>query len=206
MIAVIDYGMGNLRSVQKSLEIIGQKAVITSSPEEVLKADRVVLPGVGAFGDCLDGLTKTGLKDAALEFIKKGKPFLGICVGMQMLFEKGYEFGEHDGLGIFKGEVKKFPDEIVAKGMKIPHMGWNTVTKKADHPVLKGIETGEHFYFVHSYFAKAERDGVELLECEYGVSFTAMAGRENIVATQFHPEKSQKLGLHLLENFCGWKC
>jgi len=207
LIAVIDYELGNLRSVQKSLELVGNKDVlITSDPETVMKADRVVLPGVGAFGDCTKGLSDAGLTESVFEFIKTGKPILGICVGMQMMFEKSYEFGEHAGLGIFKGEVKKFPDEIVKKGMKIPHMGWNTIIKNFDHPVLEGIETGEHFYFVHSYYATADREGVAALECDYGVRFTAMAARDNIVATQFHPEKSQKMGLKLLENFSSWNC
>ncbi len=206
MIAVIDYGMGNLRSVEKALQSLGFDARITSDPEEVVRADRAVLPGVGAFADCRAGLVDSGLKEATAQFIKTGRPFLGICVGMQLLFEKSLEFGEHEGLGYFKGTVKKFPDEIISKGMKIPQIGWNSITKKMNHPLLDGIDTGDYFYFVHSYCVKAEEKGVEALSCEYGIDFSAMVIRDNMAATQFHPEKSQKLGLHLLKNFGEWKC
>jgi len=205
MISVIDYGMGNLRSVEKALQSLGFDAKITSDPSEVLKSDRAILPGVGAFGDCRRGLKESGLEDAALEFIKSGKPLLGICVGMQMLFEKDYEFGEHEGFGYFKGSVSKFPDEIVKQGMKIPQMGWNQVIKKFDHPLLSGVSTGDYFYFVHSYRAMSENPDAEALTCDYGEEFTAMVIRDNVAATQFHPEKSQKLGLHLLNNFANWK-
>lgn len=206
MIAVIDYGMGNLRSVEKALQSLGFDAEITSDPEKVLKSDRAVLPGVGAFGDCYDGLDKSGLKEAVYEFIKTGKPMLGICVGMQLLFEKSLEFGEHAGLGIFKGVVQKFPEEITKQGMKIPQMGWNQVDKKFEHPLLDGISSGDYFYFVHSYCVHAQEEGVEALSCGYGIDFTAMCIKGNVAATQFHPEKSQKLGLHLLKNFGEWKC
>jgi len=204
MIAVIDYGMGNLRSVEKALQSLGYNAKITSDPDEVIKADRAILPGVGAFADCRMGLKESGLEEASLEFIKSGRPFLGICVGMQMLFEKDYEFGEHEGLRYFKGAVSKFPDEIVKQGMKIPQMGWNTIIKKFDHPLLDGVSTGDYFYFVHSYRAMSENPQAEALTCDYGGEFTAMAIRDNVAATQFHPEKSQKLGLHLLNNFAVW--
>lgn len=206
MIAVIDYGMGNLRSVEKALQFLGYDAVITGDPETVLKAERAVLPGVGAFGDCYGGLVNSGLKDAVIEYIKSGRPFLGICVGMQLLFEKSLEFGEHEGLGIFKGVVQKFPEEITKQGMKIPHMGWNQVDKKFEHPLLDGIAPEDYFYFVHSYCVRAEEKGVEALSCNYGTDFTAMCIRDNVAATQFHPEKSQKLGVHLLKNFGEWKC
>jgi len=204
MIAVIDYGMGNLRSVEKALQSLGYDAKITSDVDEVLNADRAVLPGVGAFADCKAGLEESGLKDAVLKFIDSGKPFLGICVGMQLLFEKSYEFGEHEGLGIFKGVVRKFPDDLPEKGMKIPQMGWNQVKKRADHPILEGIETGDYLYFVHSYCAKADEPEAEVLACEYGVEFTAMVAKGNVAATQFHPEKSQKLGVNILKNFATW--
>jgi len=204
MISVIDYGMGNLRSVEKALQSLGYDARITSEPSEVLKSDRAVLPGVGAFADCKRGLAESGLEEAVLKFIESGKPLFGICVGMQMLFEKDYEFGEHEGYGYFKGAVSKFPDEIVKEGMKIPQMGWNQVTKKFDHPLLEGINTGDYFYFVHSYRALSENPEAEALTCDYGGQFTAMVIRDNVAATQFHPEKSQKLGLHLLKNFAVW--
>lgn len=206
MIAVIDYGMGNLRSVEKALQSLGYDAQITSDPETVKKAERAVLPGVGAFADCYRGLECSGLKDAVMEYIASGRPMLGICVGMQLLFDRSLEFGEHKGLGVFRGTVDKFPDEITKHGMKIPQMGWNVIDKKKEHPLLDGISTGDYFYFVHSYCVKAEEAGVEALTCDYGINFTAMVIRDNVAATQFHPEKSQKMGLHLLKNFGEWKC
>ncbi|GAB1536103.1 imidazole glycerol phosphate synthase subunit HisH [Geovibrio sp. ADMFC3] len=206
-IAVIDYEAGNLRSVQKAFESLGYDAVVTSDASVIKSAHKVVLPGVGAFGDCVSGLEKAELKETVLDVISSGKPFFGICVGMQMLFEKSFEFGEHEGLGVFRGSVKKFPDEIVKKGMKIPHMGWNSlnITQK-DHPVLKGINDGDMVYFVHSYYVQSEDRAVVAAECEYGVNFTAAAARDNVFATQFHPEKSQTTGLKLLKNFGEWKC
>lgn len=206
MIAVIDYGMGNLRSVEKALQSLGYDAEITSDPEKVLKAEKAVLPGVGAFADCYNGLAASGLREAVLEYINTGRPMLGICVGMQLLFDRSLEFGEHDGLGVFRGTVKKFPDELALKGMKIPQMGWNIIDKKMNHPLLDGINTGDYFYFVHSYCVKAEEEGVEALSCTYGIDFSAMVIRGNVAATQFHPEKSQKTGLRLLKNFGEWKC
>lgn len=206
-VAVIDYGMGNLRSVQKAFESLGFNALITANAADIKNAGRVVLPGVGAFGDCLAGLEKSGLRQAVLDTVQSGKPFLGICVGMQMLFDKSFEFGEHDGLGLFKGAVKKFPDEIVKQGMKIPHMGWNSLNiKQKGHPVLKGIEEGSTVYFVHSYCVAAENAAEVAAECSYGVTFTAAAARDNIFATQFHPEKSQANGIKILKNFGEWKC
>lgn len=205
MIAVLDYEVGNLRSVEKAFQSLGCDAKITSDPAEVIKADRIVLPGVGAFADCRRELAESGLEDAVWEFIKSGRPMLGICVGMQMLFEKDYEFGEHNGFGFFRGSVTKFPDEIVKQGLKIPQMGWNQVIKKFEHPLLDGISTGDYFYFVHSYRAKSENPEAEALTCDYGGEFTAMVIRDNVAATQFHPEKSQKLGLHLLKNFSRWE-
>lgn len=204
MIAILDYEVGNLRSVEKAFQSLGYDAAVTPDPETALKADRLVLPGVGAFADCRRGLRESGLEEAVLEFIKSGRPLLGICVGMQMLFEKDYEFGEHEGFGYFKGSVRKFPDEIVKDGLKIPQMGWNQIIKKFEHPLLKGINTGDYFYFVHSYRAKSENPEAEALTCVYGDEFTAMVIKDNVAATQFHPEKSQKLGLHMLNNFAGW--
>lgn len=206
-IAVIDYEAGNLRSVQKAFESLGYDAVVTSDAQIIKSAHKVVLPGVGAFGDCVGGLEKAGLRETVLGVIDSGRPFLGICVGMQMLFDKSYEFGEHDGLGIFRGSVQKFPGEIVKQGMKIPHMGWNSLSiKQKNHPVLKGINDGDMVYFVHSYYVQSEDSSVIAAECEYGVTFTAAAARDNIFATQFHPEKSQATGLRLLKNFGEWKC
>ncbi len=205
MFAVVDYGMGNLRSVEKALIHLSYDAKITNDPETVLKADRLILPGVGAFADCLSGLKNSGLYDAVLEFISSGKPFLGICVGMQMLYEKSFEFGIHKGIGVFNGAIKKFPEEMVSKGMKIPHMGWNQVKIVSSHPVFKDIEDMTSFYFVHSYYAPVN-DSETIAICEYGLNFAAAVAKDNVVATQFHPEKSQKFGLNVLKNFGEWKC
>ncbi|QAR31957.1 imidazole glycerol phosphate synthase subunit HisH [Geovibrio thiophilus] len=206
-IAIIDYEAGNLRSVQKAFESLGYDAAVTSDAGDIKSAAKVVLPGVGAFGDCVSGLERAGLRETVLGVIASGRPFLGICVGMQMLFDKSYEFGEHDGLGIFRGSVKKFPDEIVKQRMKIPHMGWNSLSiKQKNHPVLNGINDGDMVYFVHSYYVQSEDAAVIAAECDYGVTFTAAAARDNIFATQFHPEKSQTTGLRLLKNFGEWKC
>jgi glutamine amidotransferase len=205
VIAVIDYGMGNLRSVEKALVSLGYDAKITSDVDEVINADRAILPGVGAFADCRKGLQESGLEEAVLKFIESGKPLLGICVGMQMLFEKSYEFGEHEGLGYFKGSVRKFPEELLDRGLKIPQMGWNQIHKKINHPLLEGIKSGDYVYFVHSYCAKSENPEAEVATCEYGIEFTAMVARKNVAATQFHPEKSQKLGVQILENFANWQ-
>jgi glutamine amidotransferase len=205
MIAIVDYGMGNLRSVEKALSYLSYKAKITNEPEKVLNADRVILPGVGAFADCLSGLKNSGLYDAVLEFITFGKPFLGICVGMQMLFEKSFEFGMHKGIGVFNGAIKKFPDEIIKNGMKIPHMGWNQIEFTKFHELFENIEDLTNFYFVHSYYAPVnEQESIAI--CNYGVKFAAAVAKDNVIATQFHPEKSQKAGLAFLKNFGEWKC
>ncbi len=205
MIAIVDYGMGNLRSVEKALVHLSYDANITNEPEAVLKADKLILPGVGAFADCLSGLKNSGLYDAVLEFISSGKPFLGICVGMQMLYEKSFEFGIHKGIGIFSGAIKKFPDEIIKEGMKIPHMGWNQVNFTSHHKIFNGIENMTNFYFVHSYYAPVNDDET-IAVCEYGTVFAAAVAKDNVIATQFHPEKSQKAGLKFLQNFGEWKC
>ncbi len=199
MIAVIDYGMGNLRSVGKALEYVGADVVITGEPSKLKDSRALVLPGVGAFRDAVKNLKGKGIWDVVLEEVKKGKPLLGICLGLQLLFEKSYEFGETEGLGLIKGEVIKFnlPPEF-----KIPHMGWNQVFKKKESPLLEGIKEGEFFYFVHSYYVKPEEEGVVLTKTDYGgLFFTSSIEKDNVFATQFHPEKSQRAGLKLLENF-----
>jgi len=198
VIAVIDYGMGNLRSVSKALEHVGAPVKVTSNPLDLKSASGVVLPGVGAFRDAVNNLRKLNLWDAIIEEIEKGKPFLGICLGLQLLFEKSYEFGETEGLGIIKGEVVKFD---LPKEYKIPHMGWNQVYRRKDSQLLKGIGEGEFFYFVHSYYVKPKDKDVVLTETDYGTVFTSSIEKENVFATQFHPEKSQKAGLRLLSNF-----
>lgn len=198
MIAIVDYGMGNLRSVSKALEYVGADVVVTENPEKLKDAEGLVLPGVGAFKDAVRNLKGKGLWEAILYEIEKGKPFLGICLGLQLLFEKSYEFGETEGFGVIEGEVVKFE---LTSGYKIPHMGWNQIYRKKDSILLEGIREGAFFYFVHSYYVKPTVEDVTLTETDYGVQFTSSIEKGNLFATQFHPEKSQKLGLKVLENF-----
>ena len=198
MIAIIDYGMGNLRSVQKGFEKVGHHAVVTRDREEVQKAAKVVLPGVGAMEDAIAELNRLGLTNSILQAIDSGKPFLGICLGLQLLFERSYENGEHAGLGVLKGEVVRFdlPPEY-----SVPHMGWNEAIIRRRPPILEGIEEGTHFYFVHSYYVVPEDPEVIAVEADYHRPFCAMVWRDNLFATQFHPEKSQDNGLKILKNF-----
>ncbi len=193
---VIDYGMGNLRSVSKALEYVGFDVLVSSDYRKVKEAEVLVLPGVGAFGDAMKNLEKLNLIKPILEHIDKGKPFLGICLGLQLLFEKSYEHGEHKGLGIFKGEVKLLPPKV-----KIPHIGWNQLWKRKESEILEGIKDGDYVYFVHSYRVIPEENEIILTETDYGEYFVSSIEKENVVAFQFHPEKSQKKGLKLLENF-----
>ena len=202
-LAIIDYGSGNLRSVAKAFEHVadGKKVAIVTTPEMLRDASHIVLPGVGAFGDCMRGLKALPGMVAALgeQVVKQGKPFLGICVGMQMLFEKSYEHGTHEGLGWLKGIVAPIPGEKHA--LKIPHMGWNELKLTGEHALMKGLKSGDHTYFVHSYYA-ACRDVSDMLATTfYGQTLAAVVGRDNILGTQFHPEKSQETGLKLLKNF-----
>ncbi len=196
MIAIVDYGRGNLRSVQKAFEYLGYRALVTSDPDAILKAEKLVLPGVGAFGDCMDNLKDRGLDVAVREFVASGKPFLGICLGLQLLFTYSEEFGPVEGLNLVRGRVVRFP-----AGLKVPHMGWNQIEIERRCPLLEGIGSGEYFYFVHSYYVVPEDDSVVVARTEYGVPFVSMINMDNIYATQFHPEKSQKAGLRLLDNF-----
>ena len=195
MIAIVDYGMGNLRSVQKAFEYVGQNAVITDNAKDLQDASHIVLPGVGAFKDAINALDNSGLSGILKSEIAKGKPFLGICLGMQMLFDKSYEDGEYQGLGLIRGEVKRFEVDL-----KIPHIGWNELIIKKRTPLFDGIED-RNFYFVHSYHASDCL--VEDIEtsCEYGYEFTASVNKDNIWGVQFHPEKSGDTGLKLLTNF-----
>lgn len=198
-IAIVDYQMGNLRSVQKALEHVGFEATVTSDTEEVRKADKVILPGVGGFGDAIRELKSRSLDAPIVESIGAGKPFLGICLGLQMLFEVGLEGGEHNGLGVLPGRVERFPS---MDPLKVPHMGWNQLSiDKPDCPLLNGIPESAYFYFVHSYFVKPTESDVQWLGCEYGIPFCAAIWRDNMFATQFHPEKSQESGLQILKNF-----
>jgi glutamine amidotransferase len=204
-VAVIDYQSGNLRSAAKALERVGGSVRVTASPADLRAASHIVLPGVGAFGDCRQGLNAVpGLLDAlSEEILHNRKPFLGICVGMQLLATTGLEHGKTAGLGWLPGDVGPLQPEDPA--LKIPHMGWNTLDTLAPHPVLRGIAVGSHVYFVHSYHLTAADPAHVLATTDYGGAVTAVAGRDNIIGTQFHPEKSQATGLHLLQNFLEWR-
>lgn len=195
MIAIVDYGMGNLRSVQKAFEYIGQKAVITSKADDLRRASHIVLPGVGAFKDAINALSESGLTDVIKDEAKNGKPFLGICLGMQMLFDRSFEDGEHKGLGLIKGEVVKFDTDL-----KVPHIGWNNITVQKRTALFDGIED-KNFYFVHSYHASGcNSDDIETT-CSYGYEFISSVNKGNVYGVQFHPEKSGDTGLQLLKNF-----
>ncbi|ABO50862.1 imidazole glycerol phosphate synthase subunit hisH [Desulforamulus reducens MI-1] len=197
MIAIIDYGMGNLRSVQKGFARAGYQAEIVQQPEQVDDARAVVLPGVGAFADAMENLKKSGMVEAIKRVVQREKPFLGICLGQQLLFESSEEFGKTKGLGILPGTVKRFP----AGTLKVPHMGWNQIEIKQASPLLEGISNGSAFYFVHSYHVAPTDDNLILCLTDYGVRFPAVVGKANVFGIQFHPEKSSTLGIRILENF-----
>ena len=198
MIAIIDYGMGNLRSVSKALDFLGIDNRISSDPAEVERADRLILPGVGAFGDAMAELERRDLIDPIKQFVASGRPFLGICLGMQVLMETSEEAPGVAGLGLIAGGVPRFRIEG-----KVPHMGWNTVRQVQPSPLFRGLPDETHFYFVHSYYVQpaAEAKGVIAGQTDYEIAFTSVIWRDNLMATQFHPEKSQRLGLKMLENF-----
>ncbi|MCF6200242.1 MAG: imidazole glycerol phosphate synthase subunit HisH [Hyphomicrobiaceae bacterium] len=213
-VVILDYGSGNLHSALKSFERAnaecgaGFDIKLSSDPDDVHTAQRIVLPGVGAFADCYSGLMALdGMHEALQEsVIQQGKPFFGICVGMQMMADRGLEHGDHQGLGWISGQVEKI--EPNDKNLKIPHMGWNTLNQITDHPLLKDIplgDAGQHAYFVHSYHFKTSERTNDILETDYGGPVTAMVAKDNMVGTQFHPEKSQKMGLALIANFLKWK-
>ena len=206
MIAIVDYGMGNLRSVQKAIEKVGYKADVTRSPKHIADADAVILPGVGAFKDCMDNLDRLNLIAPVLKAIASGKPFLGICLGLQLLFSESLEFGHHPGLDVIKGVVKPFsptmPDPECPGGLlKIPHMGWNSIQHQKPVAALNGIDDGAYFYFVHSYYVEPEDEAVVATRTDYGGEFVSAIAFDNILATQFHPEKSQHQGLNILRDF-----
>lgn len=207
-VAVIDYGMGNIRSVSKALEYVGGdvQVVVSADPERILRADRVVFPGVGALRDCMAELQRLGL-DEAIRECARSRPFLGICLGMQALMDASEENDGTPGLGIVAGRVARFPggeDAATGERLKIPHMGWNRVHQRRDHPLWAGIPQDSYFYFVHSYYVEPQQDEVCIATTEYGITFASALALDNIFAVQFHPEKSQQGGLALLANFIAW--
>jgi len=199
VIGIVDYGRGNLRSVEKALEKVGFEATIMASPEELNGVDGLILPGVGAFADAMEALKRGGWTLPIIQFARSGRPFLGICLGMQVLFEAGEEHGEHAGLGFLAGRVVKFPP-----GGKIPHMGWNSLSIKQPSRLLEGIPNKSYFYFVHSYYALPSEKRDIIASSDYGVVFPAIVGKDNVWGAQFHPEKSSPWGLQLLTNFGKW--
>lgn len=202
MIAIVDYGMGNLRSVEKGIARAGAPTLVTGDPEKILSARGVVLPGVGAFGACMENLTRRGLADTIRSVVGSGKPFLGICLGLQLLFEESEEFGPVRGLGLLPGRVVRFAGPAL-DGLKIPLMGWNRLRIRRPVAELAGVGESAYVYFVHSYYVVPADPALTVASTEYGVEFTAAIAWKNVFACQFHPEKSQAIGLRILENFVG---
>ena len=202
MIAVIDYGVGNLFSLASSLDMVGAECVVTSDAEVIRGADKILLPGVGAFSDAKEKLSKTGLDRVIIEEVKLGKKILGICLGMQMLFEKSFEYGEHEGLGILSGSIVAM-DGRIPRGLKIPHIGWNGLKIKKEHPIFKYTKENDFVYFVHSYYAEGCEESL-LATTEYGIELTAAVAKDNVAGMQFHPEKSGEAGLAILRAFIEW--
>lgn len=202
MIAVIDYGVGNLFSLTSSLKAIGAECVVTSDVEMIRSADKIILPGVGAFEDAKRKLTESGLDKLVIEEAKAGKPIMGICLGMQMLFERSFEYGEHKGLGLLSGDVVAMEGRLPSE-LKIPHIGWNSLSVKCEHPIFKYVNDGDYVYFVHSYYAEGCDDSL-LATTDYGRQITAAVAKGNITGCQFHPEKSGDVGLSILHAFAEW--
>lgn len=198
MIAIIDYGAGNIKSVEKALQLLGQEIKVTEDGDEILSADKVILPGVGAFGDAMENLRKRGLDQIIRKVTEKGTPFLGICLGLQLLFERSEEAPGVDGLGILKGEILRIPEK---PGMKIPHMGWNSLHLENNGQLFRGINEGAYVYFVHSYYLRATEEKIVKASAEYCTHIHASVEKDNIFACQFHPEKSSEVGLQILKNF-----
>lgn len=210
MLIVIDYGSGNLRSVAKALESVGGRVRVSQDEADIKQATHLVLPGVGAFADCYQNLLASQLLAPIMAHIQAGRPFLGICVGMQLLFTEGHEFGLHPGLNLLPGSVVGFSKEMAdpedtGRSLKVPHMGWNSVTQRQPHPLWRDIPDNTHFYFVHSFYAAPADPAIVVGESQYGVPFTAAVAKDNLFATQFHPEKSQRHGLRLLHHFVEWR-
>ena len=203
MIALIDYGVGNLFSLKSSLNAVGADVTVTSDPEVIRSADKIILPGVGAFGDAAEKLRSTGLDKVIVSEVEKGKKIFGICLGMQLLFERSFEYGEHRGLGLLKGSVVPMENKI-PEDLKIPHIGWNSLITKKQHPIFKYVNDGDCVYFVHSYYAE-DCDESLLATAEYGRELTAAVALGNVTGTQFHPEKSGNVGLSILRAFAEWE-
>ncbi len=199
MITIIDYDMGNLRSVQKGFEKVGAQARFARHPDEILTAEKLILPGVGAFRDAIAALKERHLIEPIFDYLKTGKPMMGICLGLQLLFDRSYEDGEYEGLGLIPGEVVRFEPEDPT--LKVPHMGWNSLSIKRDCPIMKGLPEDPFVYFVHSYYVKPTEKSTIVATSDYAGEFTAVIQKDNIMATQFHPEKSQSVGLKILQNF-----
>lgn len=200
MIAIVDYGVGNLFSLKSSFAAVGAEAVVTADKAVLRAADKIVLPGVGAFGDAAEKLRATGLDQLLIELAKDGKPLLGICLGMQLLFDVSYEYGEHRGLGLIHGAIRPIAD-VISKTYKVPHIGWNGLNFKREHPLFRYLKEGDFVYFVHSYYA-TDCDDAVLATAEYGASLTAAVAKDNVYGCQFHPEKSGTVGLNILRAFC----
>lgn len=198
MIAVIDYDAGNIKSVEKALDFLGQEAEVTGEKEKILAADHVILPGVGAFGDAMENLRSRGLDQVIYEVIRRGTPFLGICLGLQLLFERSDEAPGAEGLGVLKGEILRIPE---SDGLKIPHMGWNSLHLQNNGRLFRGVEENAYVYFVHSYYLKAADESIVKASTEYGTHIHASVEKDNVFACQFHPEKSSDVGLKILKNF-----
>lgn len=197
MIAIINYGVGNLRSVEKAFHAVGANAAVTANRELIRGAKKLVLPGVGAFGECARRLRESKLDELVLEAAEAGKPLLGLCVGLQLMFDEGHEFGIHQGLGLLRGRVVRFPEG----GLRVPQIGWNQIEKVKTRTLLAGLENGTYFYFVHSYYVEAEDEADVLAKTEYGIRYPSICARGSVCGVQFHPEKSQDAGLRLLANF-----
>lgn len=201
MIAIIDYGVGNLRSVEKAFEAVGASAIITNDPGAIGEAERIVLPGVGAFGECARRLRESGLDQLVLEAAERNRPVLGLCVGLQLMFDEGHEFGVHKGLGLMRGRVLRFPQS----GPHVPQIGWNQIESLKPHPLLEGLAEGTYFYFVHSYHVETDDQSNVLASTEYGILYPSICAKGSVSGVQFHPEKSQDAGLRLLANFAAMK-
>jgi glutamine amidotransferase len=197
MIAIINYGVGNLRSVEKAFQAVGANAIVTADREVIRDAAKIVLPGVGAFGECAISLRESKMDELVLDAVEASKPLLGLCVGLQLLFDEGHEFGVHKGLSLLRGRVVRFPET----GLRVPQIGWNQIEEVKDHSLLAGLENGTYFYFVHSYYVEADNEADVIARTEYGIHYPSICAHGTVCGVQFHPEKSQDAGLKLLANF-----